>query len=146
MLSIMQFEAARGAIAAACTAALDEWQQNADGVDELIGTGGFCGRIADIISEKLCELGAETVRYGHDYDGGHESVIALFEEGPHEVDVPARVYESGWGYVWRKLPDARIEPGDILALKLDGPMSEAAFHERFGEGSWEAVEETGPAF
>lgn len=133
MLTLAGFEAAREEIAAACTTALDEWQQDADGIDEALGTGGFCGRIADVISAELSARGAETIRYGHDYDGGHEAVIALLAEGPHEFDVPARVYESGAGYSWRKLPGAKIGPGDIAVMKLGEPMSETEFHARWGD-------------
>ena len=110
---------------------LDAWVQDANGHDEVLGAGGACGLIADRISEVLSGEGFLTARMDTDFDGGHEFVMALVDEGAFIVDIPASVYESGSGYVWTKKEGVLLTSEDVSLLKVRGPMSESEFSAEF---------------
>lgn len=114
---------------------LDGWEQDEDGVDEVLGTGGCCGLIADAISGELSSLGFDTARMGTDFDGGHEFLAVNTADGVFVVDIPARVYETGYGYVWTKRPGVVLTAEDLTLDKIAGPLSESEFAETYlGEG------------
>lgn len=110
---------------------LDAWQQDEDGFDEVLGAGGACGLIADRISSVLEEAGITTARMGTDFDGGHEFLVALVDEGVFMVDIPASVYETGSGYVWSKKEGVVLSPDDVVTTQVRGPMSETEFGAEF---------------
>lgn len=121
-------------LAAAAQSVVDEWEQDENGLDPELGSGGCCGLMADAMGAVLAAAGAESFRIGTDFDGGHEFLVALCEEGVAEVDVPARVYEIGSGYVWRKRQGVTITPEDVVIARVRGPMSGAAFASEYGDG------------
>ncbi len=89
----------------------DEWEQDENGEDFELGTGGICDRIADAFCGVLADEypTATTSIYGD----GH--AYAYVKRGVHVycIDLPAHVYETGGGYVWKKIPDVTIEASDI---------------------------------
>ena len=93
---------------------LDDWHQDENGLDEWGSAGGVCDRVAyaiqDVISHMLPDVEAE--------DGGHDGddhAYCIVRRGAEEVlvDIPAQVYETGGGYVWRKRPGVRIQETDV---------------------------------
>lgn len=119
------------ALAAAAQAELDGWQQDADGVDPELGTGGACDRIASALAGVLSSHGLDALVSGTEFDGGHAFVLALVDGAAWEVDIPARLYETGYGYVWRKRPNVVLDASALsFAFLRDGltPSSFDAFY------------------
>lgn len=111
----------------AAQAQLDEWQQDEDGIDEVLGAGGCCGLIADAMSGELSSLGFDTARMGTDFEGGARVRRRQHHGGVFIVDVPARVYETGAGYVWTKRPGVVLTPDDLVLDRVAGPMTQGEF-------------------
>lgn len=104
-------QALKPALAKVAQEVYDEWEQDENGVNWELGTGGICDRIADAFCGVLAmnyERAATFV-----YGDGH--AYAYVKRGAHTycIDLPAHVYEYGGGYSWTKIPDVTIEPGDI---------------------------------
>lgn len=121
-------------IVAAAQTEVDAWEQDENGVDEILGTGGVCGFVADRMSEVLSALGADVAHAETDFDGGHAFLHARLADGVFRVDILAGVYETGSGYVWTKRPDAQIRPEDLILDRVCGPMSEAEFARDYADG------------
>lgn len=81
----------------AAQAQLDEWQQDEDGIDEVLGAGGCCGLIADAMSGELSSLGFDTARMGTDFEGGHEFVVVNTTGGCSSSTSPRAFTRLGRG-------------------------------------------------
>ena len=107
-------------LAAAAQSEYDAWQQDDDGMDEELGSGGICHLIADRMVEILSEEGFEAVATHSEGIGeNHVWVTAQIAEGVVTVDIPTGAYETGGGYVWRKRPGIALTPSDILFEVID---------------------------
>lgn len=122
-----EVERLRPVLAACAQRILDEWIQDEDGHDELLGHGGACDLVADAMAEALREAWPEmdiATRWC-DVDT-HTSLVAALSDGVHSIDIPARVYEHGAGYVWRKIEGVRIEVDDVQVTMVD--RDKESFH------------------
>lgn len=115
------------AIAEAAQRVVDEWTQDEDGHDELLGHGGACDLVADAMADAIRDAwpDVEIATQWSDVDT-HTSLVAALSDGVHSIDVPARVYETGAGYVWRKIEGAAIGADDVQVILLDRDPD--AFH------------------
>ena len=121
-------------LAAAAQTEYDAWQQDADGMDEELGAGGICHLIADQMVAILSEEGFEAVATHSDGVGeNHVWVTAQIKEGVVLIDIPPGVYESGGGYVWRKLPGIVFSEKDIVVDRIDRDPSKFAEYAGLGE-------------
>lgn len=115
-----QLAALRPKIAAAAQKVYDEWEQDAEGLDEELGAGGICSLIADaaedMILNKVPEAG--TFAGGHDGDDHAWLVVQLGDE-TYGVDIPAGIYETGGGYRWTKRSGIKFKPEHVLIWKID---------------------------
>jgi len=104
-------------LAAAAQAVYDEWDQDADGYDEELGTGGICDRVADRMRDVIHDAfpAAKTAIGG---DDSHATVILALVEGVYDLDIPYSTYETGGGYVWRKIPGVTITADDVVLFQL----------------------------
>jgi hypothetical protein len=112
----------------------NEWDQSGEDGDPELGFGGIC----DLIAEQICHvLGGEGVECVSWNSGGvgenHTSVIANLADGVFEVDIPPHVYETGGGYNWQKLPNVVFDPRDVVINRLEQPMTDEEFDQRFRE-------------
>lgn len=109
----------RGDMASAAQSVYDAWHQDDDGIDEEIGCGGICDRVADAIGGIIVDRlpGVEIDQGGQDGDD-HAFVIAYDTDTAVSVDIPASVYESGGGYAWRKRPGVTITQDDVTLDEL----------------------------
>jgi hypothetical protein len=113
-------QAVSAELVAAAQAVLDDWQQDADGIDEEFGAGGACDAIAralaDVIARSIdCEI----------HDGGHDgddhAFLALESQGEQVIlDIPAHVYETGGGMNWRKREGVQLTPEDLVIEPAGG--------------------------
>ena len=106
--------ALRPEMARAVQRVYDDWEHDEEGCDDELGAGGICDRVAEalasVINMRIADV--ETRDGGADGDD-HAWVVALNAAEAYSVDIPARVYESGAGYGWRKRPDVIFEPDDV---------------------------------
>ncbi len=105
----------RPQLAAVAQAEYDQWDE--DDIDTFAG-GGICHFIAEKLAEVLDGAGIQcgTVSSTHEQ---HVYVVAVTPDGVYEVDVPYRIYETGGGFSWKKIPDVKFVPEDISIHMLD---------------------------
>jgi hypothetical protein len=104
-----------------------DWAQDEDGHDEELGTGGICDLVASEIASIVSELPGALVATQYNETDTHTSAIAALADGVFVVDIPARVYEIGYGYVWKKIVDADIGPQHVEIVQLS--KDPASLHE-----------------
>jgi len=94
-------------------AVLDDWQQDEEGFDPELGTGGCCDRVAGAISSVLAQHGYDNAEGGQDGDDHAYTLVFDEDNKVWAVDIDPSVYETGRGYCWKKLPGVQIRPQDI---------------------------------
>ena len=104
-------------LAQAAQTVYDQWSQDADGNDEVFGTGGICDEIADVLMDVLGSHGIHDIQ--SQYNEPHTYVIGKFKEGIFTIDIPFSVYESGYLYTWKKTPNVKFEAKHIEIYQLD---------------------------
>jgi|SRR5215475_4460030 len=118
-------------LATAAQMEYDAWDQDEEGFDCEVGTGGICDRVADAMENVLsADHGIETARGGQAGDD-HAYILANLKEGVYSVDIPPGVYETGGGYTWQKIPDVKISPDDVQIDRVDKPMSNEEFYDLY---------------
>lgn len=106
-------------MASAAQAVIDEWSQDEEGWDEEFGAGGACDRVSGALAGVIGSLDdVEIVDGGHDGDD-HAWLVVYDDEEAYSVDIPPGVYETGGGYSWTKLEDAKVSPEDVEIFKLN---------------------------
>jgi hypothetical protein len=99
----------------------DEWDQDEEGYDEEYGSGGICDDIAD----SMCDVINEKTNYGcfhlyNEYDC-HTSIYVYDESNKllYNVDIPPYVYETGYGYTWKKNKNISFNINNVEIIELD---------------------------
>ncbi len=105
------------ALLAAAQGVYDAWEQDENGEDPELGTGGICDRIAEALGGVLAEHGYATAE-GTPQGDEHANVVASADGISWLVDIPAHLYERGAGYNWRKLPGVKFRPENLSIEKL----------------------------
>jgi hypothetical protein len=105
-------------IASLTQAVYDEWEQDEDGIDEELGSGGICDIVAGRIATCLAEEFGIDAYVQHVEMDCHTLVVAVLEDGIFTVDVPPGVYETGTGYTWTKRKDIVVRAEDVEVLQL----------------------------
>ncbi len=89
----------------------DEWNDEE--------SGGICDQIAQeiagIIASKIENI--ELDDYGHEGDD-HAAVVVKRGDKAYLVDIPHSIYEIGGGYSWKKIPNVKFSPKDIIITRL----------------------------
>ena len=111
--------------------AYDEWTQDDEGMDEVLGGGGICQDIAEKIATVLNLAGIEASTVSQQVGDQHVYVLAKLKDGVYEVDIPPRFYESGSGYVWKKKTGVVFDKSMIWVGKVSENPSD--FEEMTGE-------------
>lgn len=123
-------QALRPQLAAAAQAVYDGWEQDADGLDFEVGSGGICDRI----SEAMASVIVGAIPDVQIADGGaegddHAWLIVHDGQRGYHVDIPAHIYEHGGGYSWTKRPEVRFTPDDVEIAQIPDDW----FPDGFGE-------------
>ena len=95
----------------------DEWCQNEEGFDELVGYGGICHLIADEIVNLLHENDIDCTTMSSSFEV-HVFVIAKLDEGVFKVDIPYYLYENGGGYNWTKMKNIVFQEDFVVVEQL----------------------------
>jgi hypothetical protein len=98
----------------------DNWDEA--NVDTYAG-GGICHIIADKICEVFSDFGIEcaTISCSHEQ---HVYVAIKVQEGVYSVDIPYSIYETGGGFTWKKIPEVKFEPSDVIFYKITSDPEE----------------------
>jgi hypothetical protein len=123
--------AARADLVGTAQIVLDGWQQDEDGLDLVLGHGGACDLVASALAAALAEHGIEACVTGTEFDGGHAFVHALVDGCVWAVDIPASVYETGYGYTWTKRPGVQLVVDDLTFLLVASGVDEATFQDAY---------------
>jgi hypothetical protein len=114
--------ALRPGFAKAAQAVYDAWEQDEEGLDPELGPGGIC----DEIAEKIAGIVGEQVPGVSILSGGQEGddhawVVAARDGKAYGVDIPCRIYETGGGYSWEKIPDVTFRSEDVIIFPVPYP-------------------------
>jgi hypothetical protein len=102
-------------------AAQDVYDSWGDGLVEELTGGGICHLIAEEMANVLSNHGIENVATVSAAIGEqHVYVVAAFEEGVFEIDIPPGVYETGGGYNWSRRDGVVFDVNDLVISCLDG--------------------------
>lgn len=120
MSLLKKLQSIKQKMATAAQEVIDEWDQDEEGYDEEIGTGGVCDQVSSAISGVISEAipEAEFTDGGQDGDD-HAFLIVYDDQESYAVDIPPRVYETGGGYSWKKIENAVVTADDIVIEKVD---------------------------
>lgn len=104
----------------ACEAAqsvYDDWQQDAEGVDEMYAEGGICDDVAASLANALTSAGFEAMTFHYEQDN-HTVAIAKMSGKTVEVDIPLSFYERGSWYKYAKVTGYIFRPEHIIITPL----------------------------
>ena len=118
---IFDLNSSRNEIVKRSQKVLDDWGQDEEGIDELLGGGGACDGISCVIQEIFAEKGYEVVEGGQEGDD-HSFAVIHNKKDAFIVDIPPEVYETGGGYNWKKKEEVKLRPEDIFIERLDVPI------------------------
>jgi GNAT superfamily N-acetyltransferase len=136
-----KLKALRPQLAAAAQKEYDEWDASDEEYgDGEVGFGGICHLIADamadVITQHIPEAGVQS--FSH-HDEVHVS-LSVWDETQEEservelfdVDIPPRIYETGGGYTWKKIPDVIFEADDVTIYRQTVSKEDLEFHKNSG--------------
>lgn len=98
----------------------NNWEQDAEGHDEELGTGGICQDFAQVMCDILSDMGVECTQAFAQIGEQHVWVVAKFQEGVYEIDIYPHHYEKGGGYNWRKIPNVKFNK-NMVTVKMLSP-------------------------
>lgn len=115
-------------IAVAAQEVYDAWDQDEEGQDTILGTGGICEEVASGISRVIDAAGVKAVTQVSGWDE-HANIICLCRDGVFIVDIHPDVYETRHGYLcWAKKQGVRFQPEDVEISCLDAVPLGAALY------------------
>lgn len=108
------------AMAVAAQQAYDQWEQDDEGIDEMLGGGGICQDVAEEIAGILSMAGIDAGTVSASVGDQHVYVLAKLADGVYEVDIAPGFYESGSGYRWKKRLGVKFDPSMISVFRISG--------------------------
>jgi hypothetical protein len=120
-----QVAAWRGEMCKMAQDVYDKWHQSdPEHGDDF---GAICEQIASVIGNALANYGISTFTISAD---DHASLATNLADGVFEINLPPHVETGAW-YTWKTLPDVKFHPNDLTITRLDRPITDEAFRERF---------------
>lgn len=116
--SLEDFKNHRNALIPYIQEVYDSWEQDENGMDEELGTGGICQDIVDTIISHANNFGYE-LHSTFDQMTNHVYMIGVFKEGVYSIDIPYSIYEHGAGYQWTKIDGVKFEADHFDFQLLD---------------------------
>jgi len=119
-------------LVAAAQKEYDQWRQDEDGIDEVLGSGGICQDIASEMASVMNSHGIDCSTVSQSQGEQHVYCICKLQEGVYEVDISPYVYETGGGYNWRKIPNVKFDESHLsVSLLSHDPNEFEAFTEEW---------------
>jgi tRNA nucleotidyltransferase/poly(A) polymerase len=110
----------RNQFVSAAQSIVDAWHQDEDGMDDELGSGGICDRIASALASVInSNISNVDITDGGQDGDDHAFIIVYNDQEAFGVDISPGVYETGAGYNWRKIPGAKIDTADIDIWKIN---------------------------
>lgn len=104
-------------LAKAASKEYDDWKQNSEGIDEELGSGGICDRIADSLSQTFENLKPDNLSDWESFTMYKENechtdmyIVNHKEKKIYEIGLSPHHYETGGGYTWKKKEEHSIDP------------------------------------
>lgn len=108
-------------ILAAAQKEYNSWNQDEEGHDEILGSGGLCQNIAEEIAGVIISAGIDAITVSAQIGEQHVWCVCKISEGVYEIDIPPGVYETGGGgYNWKKIPGVVFTTDDLIISRIDG--------------------------
>lgn len=96
----------------------DEWEQDEEGNDGDLGSGGICDEIAralaGVIVDNISDI--EIADGGQDGDD-HAWTVAYNDSEAWGIDIAPRIYETGGGYSWKKRENVKFHLNDVYIFQ-----------------------------
>ena len=109
----------KGNLASAAQEVYDEWDPSEEGFDIKFGSGGICDSVASSMGGVIISESDDVEIFQGGQEGDDHAYLIVRRSGEaYTVDIPPYIYEVGGGYHWEKVPDVRIEPGDVVIDKI----------------------------
>jgi hypothetical protein len=105
-------------LAKAAQKVYDEWEQDENYLDPILGSGGICQDIAEAMCDVLNNNDIECVSVSQEIGEQHVYVVAKTEDGIFNVDIPPYLYETGGGYNWKKIPNVEFDESYITIDRI----------------------------
>lgn len=96
----------------------DNWKQDENGIDVMLGSGGIYQDIAEKICSVLIENDIECTTVSQEFDEQNVYTVAKMNDGVYIIDVSPYTYETGGGYNWKKIPNVIFEESDIIIKRI----------------------------
>lgn len=120
-----QLYSLRSKIIEAAQKILDEWLQDDEGIDEVLGAGGVCDQISNAIMYIVGQhIPSVNFTNGGQEGDNHAYPIIYNDERAFIVDIPHYVYEKGGGYSWKKIPNVILKENDVVIEEIDRDLIE----------------------
>jgi len=111
-------------LVAAAQSEYDQWEQDEDGMDVELGSGGICQDIAGEMASVMNSHGIDCTTVSQAIGEQHVYCICKLQEGVYEVDISPYVYETGGGYNWKKIPGVRFDESHLSVRRLSHDPNE----------------------
>jgi hypothetical protein len=120
----------RGQFAAAAQKVYNEWEQDDEGMDIELGSGGICQDIASAFCDILSSANIECTTFDAQVGDQHVWAVAYDGEEAFSVDIPPSFYETGGGYNWQKIPDVVFDESFIYIepVSMDNVRESEGFY------------------
>lgn len=98
----------------------DDWQQDEDGIDDILGSGGICDEIANKMVDIFTNNGLNAFTL-YDPHETHTSayVYSTKSKTCYNVDIPYSFYEKGYLYTWTKIPNVVFNENMVSITEVD---------------------------
>ena len=117
--SIKEVELIKKELAAAGQKVYDDWEQDENGHNDELGSGGICHLIADEMIDVFSKHGIQRIQTVSSTHEQHVYLVGQFREGVFMIDIHWSNYETGGGFNWKKIPDVTFDEDYITIYKLD---------------------------
>lgn len=119
----MKLWSLRPQFVAAAQQAYNEWAQDENGNDEVLGGGGICQDVAEGIANVVSMAGIDATTLFDEYEH-HVECVAYSANEAYYVDIPYQLYEIGGGYNWKKIKNVVFEPDNVTFAPTNPPGDE----------------------
>jgi len=105
-------------LAKAAQVPYNAWDQDEEGCDVMLGSGGICQDIAEAMCNVLTRHDIECTSVSQEIGEQHVYAVAKTDDGVWIVDISPYSYETGGGYCWKKIPDVQFDESYIIIDRI----------------------------
>jgi len=124
----------RSQMAQATQQVYNEWEQDEEGIDPMLGSGGICQDVAAAIGDIVSSSTPYDTATLEAQCGEQHVWLLTYKKNPiegYQIDIEHSRYETGRGYTWQKRPDIVFDANDIDIFPADKEVIESVINEEF---------------